>query len=238
MTLSVACPPAAFIEGIFSVKSRGFLSGTIGAMPDETCLPSRFYNRDVILVARELLGMTLVRAANGNRQEGIIIETEAYKGEDDLACHARCGKTARNAVMYGLPGRAYVYFTYGMHWMLNCVSQEVDSPAAVLIRAVHPTHGLDEIAARRSGHPRSGWANGPAKLCQAFCIDGELNGADLTDPDGPLFILKTSPPSAARIAASPRIGIKYAPEPWLSIPWRFFIDSYDFHPSTSRQPDL
>jgi DNA-3-methyladenine glycosylase len=207
-------------------------------MPDETCLSSRFYNRDVILVARELLGMTLVRVANGSRQEGIIIETEAYKGEDDLACHARSGKTARNAIMYGPPGRVYVYFTYGMHWMLNCVCQEVDSPAAVLIRAVRPTRGLDEIAARRSGRPRSDWTNGPSKLCQAFSIDGALNGADLTDPDGPLFIQKSALPPAVRIAATPRIGIKYAPEPWLSIPWRFVTDWQDFPPSSPRQPDL
>jgi DNA-3-methyladenine glycosylase len=197
-------------------------------MLNATCLPAQFYDRDVVEVARELLGMKLVRSADGIRQEGIIVETEAYKGESDLACHARSGKTSRNAVMYGPPGRAYIYFTYGIHWMLNCVCQEEGSPAAVLIRAIHPTVGLEEIAARRKGRPSSQWADGPAKLCQAFRIDGGLNGVNLSDPRGPLFFLKSVPPGAASVTATPRIGINYAPEPWLSMPWRFFISSDDF----------
>jgi len=197
-------------------------------MLNATCLPAQFYDRDVVEVARELLGMKLVRSADGIRQEGIIVETEAYKGESDLACHARSGKTSRNAVMYGPPGRAYIYFTYGRHWMLNCVCQGEGLPAAVLIRAIHPTVGLEEIAARRKGRPPSQWADGPAKLCQAFRIDGGLNGINLTDPLGPLYFSKSIPPEAASVIATPRIGINYAPEPWLSMPWRFYIDSDGF----------
>ena len=87
-----------------------------------------------MVVARELLGMRLVRCLNGERLAGIILETEAYHGQEDLACHARAGHTARTAVMYGPPGRAYIYFTYGMHWCLNCVTGDVGFPAAVLIR--------------------------------------------------------------------------------------------------------
>jgi DNA-3-methyladenine glycosylase len=127
--------------------------------------------------------------------------------------------------MYGPPGRAYVYFTYGIHWMFNCVCQEEGSPAAVLIRSVWPTLGLDEIAARRIGRPRLEWADGPAKLCQAFQIDGGQNGTDLTTPAGGLFIEEFVRPSGHLVQTSPRIGIKYAPEPWLSLPWRFQVDS-------------
>ncbi|MHC1782776.1 MAG: DNA-3-methyladenine glycosylase [Anaerolineaceae bacterium] len=194
-------------------------------MSDSTCLPAHFYKRDVVQVARDLLGMKLVRLTGSCRQEGIILETEAYRGEEDLACHAHVGQTRRNAVMYGPPGRAYVYFTYGIHWMLNCVCQDEGSPAAVLIRKILPTLGLEEIAARREGRPPPEWADGPAKLCQAFQIDGSLNGIDLTTPAGGLFIEDSAQPPGDLIQTFPRIGIKYAPEPWLSIPWRFNIDA-------------
>ncbi len=122
--------------------------------------------------------MRLVRLLEGVRLSGIIIETEAYIGEDDLGCHAKAGRTRRNAVMYGPPGYAYVYFTYGMHWMLNAVTEPDGFPAAVLIRAIQPVEGLEVISARRQGRDTLG----PAKLTQALGIDGLLNGADLCDP--------------------------------------------------------
>ena len=118
-------------------------------------LERQFFNRPTLQVARELLGTRLVRLENGERTSGIIVETEAYIGEQDLGCHASAGYTPRTQVMYGLPGRAYVYFTYGMHWMLNFVTEAEGSPAAVLIRAIVPTEGIERIAARRAGRVRA-----------------------------------------------------------------------------------
>jgi len=123
--------------------------------------------------------------------------------------------------MFGPPGRAYVYFTYGMHWCLNVVAGPDGFPAAVLLRAIHPLEGLDFIALRRTRAERRNWTNGPAKLTQALAIDGALNGCDLTDPASPLCILPGTPPPAERITAGARVGLGATPEPWLSMPWRF-----------------
>jgi DNA-3-methyladenine glycosylase len=208
-------------------RVSGF-SSKIGAMPDSACLSEPFYSRDVVQVARDLLGMVLVRVVDGIRLEGIILETEAYRGEDDLASHARFGRTQRNSIMYGPPGRAYVYFTYGIHWMLNCVCDQADFPSAVLIRALLPIRGQAEMALRRPGRPPAELTNGPAKLCQALRIDGRLNDANLTTPADGLFIRLGTAPAADAVKTSPRIGISYAPEPWLSKPWRFFVDAAVF----------
>ena len=135
-------------------------------------LQPSFFDRDVVSAARDLLGTRLVRLLDGVRLSGVIVEAEAYRGEDDLACHARAGRTPRTQVMYGPPGRAYVYFTYGMHWMLNCVAGPENFPAAVLVRAVLPQEGLEVIAARRAGRPRAIWCDGPGKLTLALGIDG------------------------------------------------------------------
>jgi DNA-3-methyladenine glycosylase len=183
-----------------------------------------FFNRPATEVARELLGAQLTRVLDGQRLCGIITEAEAYLGEDDLGCHAHAGKTRRNAVMFGPPGFAYVYFTYGMHWMLNAVTGEEGSPAAVLIRAIHPLAGQDRMAANRprlAGKP--GWLNGPAKLTQALAIDGSLNGIDLCDAAGGLSLSPGSAVAPQHILATPRIGLYSVPEPWKSIPWRFVI---------------
>src|SRR5262245_36385866 len=115
-------------------------------------LPRDFYRRSALNVARELLGARLVRLHDGIRLSGSITETEAYVGEEDLGCHAKAGRTARTAIMYGPPGHAYVYFTYGMHWLLNAVTGEVGSPAAVLIRAIVPDEGI-ELMSERRGRP-------------------------------------------------------------------------------------
>lgn len=187
-------------------------------------LPPTFYDRPVLQVARELLGARLVRTLDGQRLSGVIVETEAYRGEDDLACHARVGRTPRTAVMFGPPGRAYVYFTYGMHWLLNCVSETEGYPAAVLLRAIVPLEGREIIAARRAGRPAREWCSGPARLCQALGIDGRLNGAGLCDPHGELWIEAGEPPPADRVRTGPRVGIDSVPEPWLSMPWRFRTD--------------
>jgi DNA-3-methyladenine glycosylase len=165
----------------------------------------------------------LVRRWEGQRLAGLIAEVEAYQGVDDQACHARAGKTARNGMMFGAPGRAYVYFTYGMHWMLNCVTGPQGDPRAVLVRALYPTEGLQYIAARRDGRKPARWTDGPAKLCQALAIDGQLNGANLTDQSSGLWIEPGIPVSPEKIITGPRVGIAYAGEPWVSMPWRYQI---------------
>ncbi len=184
-------------------------------------LPQRFYQREVTLVARDLLGMQLVRQVGDQRVSGIIVETEAYRGEEDLACHARHGKTRRTEVMYGEAGRAYIYFTYGMHWLLNVVTGEVGFPAAVLLRAIIPLQGTEIIAANRAGRPEKEWCNGPAKICQALQISGAMNGIDLTTNSAGLWIEEAPPVPDSRVVTGTRIGIGTVPEPWKSIPWRF-----------------
>lgn len=192
-------------------------------MQSTCCLPSSFYNRSAVIVARDLLGMVIVRNLDGVRVGGIIIETEAYQGEEDQACHARAGLTPRTSIMYGPPGRAYIYFTYGMHWMLNCVTEPEGFPAAVLLRAIQPVEGLEQIASRRSGQPPKLWCNGPAKLCQALGVDQKLNGTDLSNSEGELWIEAGQPAPNNQVTTGPRVGIFSVPEPWFSKPWRFCL---------------
>jgi DNA-3-methyladenine glycosylase len=182
-----------------------------------------FYNRPAVEVARDLLGMRLVRKLNDVRISGTIIETEAYAGEYDLACHARAGLTKRTAVMYGPPGRAYVYFTYGMHWLLNAVCLAEGDPAAVLIRAIEAEEGLDIIAARRNGQPPARWTDGPGKICQALSIDGSLNGANLSNPSSGLWIEMGTTVLDEQVRVGPRVGLGNTPEPWKSVPWRYRV---------------
>jgi len=186
-------------------------------MPASPCLTYDFFARPTLTVARALLGMRLVRNLEGQRLSGLIIETEAYIGETDLGCHAKAGRTARNAVMYGPPGHAYVYFTYGMHWMLNAVTEREGFPAAVLLRAITPLEGQELISARRHG----GDTLGPAKLTQALGIDGTLNAADLCDPRSGLWIEAGQPVPQDQVITGPRVGLFTVPEPWKSLPWRF-----------------
>lgn len=191
------------------------------------CLPKCFYYDEVTLVARRLLGMHLIRNLDGIRTGGIIIETEAYRGEEDLACHARVGKTRRNAILYEEGGTSYVYFTYGMHWLVNAVTGEYGFPAAVLIRVILPLEGLEGIQARRKGRPQAEWTNGPAKICQALVIDGSLSGILLYQENGELWIEEGKPVADEKVKTSPRIGLGATPEPWKSRPWRFFVDPQD-----------
>lgn len=184
-------------------------------------LSRSFFAQPTLKVARALLGARLVRLDQGQLLAGIITETEAYIGEEDQGCHAKAGLTPRTRVMYGQPGYAYIYFTYGMHWMFNCVCEQAGFPAAVLIRSIQPIEGLDVIAARRSNQPQAHWTDGPAKLCQAFNIDGSLNGYDLCQPNGVLFIEAGSEIPDSCVTSGPRVGLMNVPEPWKSIPWRF-----------------
>lgn len=185
-------------------------------------LSRQFYNRPTLEVARDLLGQRLVRLWRGQRLAGLITEVEAYIGQTDLACHARFGRTPRSEVMFGAPGRAYVYFTYGMHWMLNCVTEAKDFPAAVLIRAIQPVEGVAVMRHYRQ-RPDRILTNGPAKLTQALCIDKAFNGYDLCAPMATLFIERMPAVPEAVIVRGARVGLGATPEPWLSHPWNFKI---------------
>ena len=182
-------------------------------------LTTDFFDRPTLDVARALLGMHLVRTLNGKRISGIITETEAYIGEKDLACHAKAGMTARTKVMYGPPGFAYIYLTYGMHWMLNAVTENEGFPAAVLLRAIQPLDGADIISSNRKGRD----TNGPAKLTQALEINKEFNGIDLCSVDFGLWIEKGKPFPDETVTFGPRVGLNTVPEPWKSKPWRFQV---------------
>jgi DNA-3-methyladenine glycosylase len=192
-------------------------------------LPTDFYSRSALDTARNLIGKLLVRRYLDQLIGGVIIETEAYQGEEDLGCHAKAGLTQRTKIMYGPPGHAYIYFTYGMHWMLNAVTCPTGSPAAVLIRGIEPVYGLDMMRSLRQQPPtrtpgslNKGWTDGPAKLCQAFSLDGKLNGINLCDSNSDLWISNSGfDVPENEITRTPRIGMNNVPEPWKSIPWRF-----------------
>ena len=191
-------------------------------------LPRNFYARRTQTVARELLGCRLVRQLNGVRLSGVIVEAEAYIGESDLACHAKAGKTQRTAVMYGLAGFSYVYFTYGMHWMLNVVTEGKDFPAAVLLRAIEPLEGIEEMQRLRGGKEIRLIGKGPACLTQALGITRAENGLDLCARDSGLWIEQGETIPKRNVAVSPRIGLGKTPEPWLSNPWRYFVAGSPF----------
>jgi DNA-3-methyladenine glycosylase len=189
-------------------------------------LSRSFFARHTTDVARDLLGARLVRVEEGGtRVSGRIIETEAYRGEEDQGCHCRAGRTERTEVMYGPPGVAYVYFVYGMHWMLNFVTEQEGFPGAVLIRGLEPDEGLDRIRERRDGRPREQWTDGPAKLCQALGIDGDFNSQEVCQPESRLFLERGDAVPDQQVRTTPRVGLESVPEPWKSIPWRFVIKS-------------
>jgi DNA-3-methyladenine glycosylase len=185
-------------------------------------LPRAFYNRPTLTVARELIGSRLVRVLDGMKLVGLITETEAYIGETDLGCHAKAGWTPRTQVMYGEAGHAYVYFTYGNHWMLNAVTEREGFPAAVLIRAIQPIEGVEVMSERRNGRDTFG----PGKLCQAMGIGKEENGADLTGTDSGLWIEAGVEVPNSLVTKSPRVGLNSVPEPWKSKPWRFKVKDW------------
>ena len=185
-------------------------------------LPRSFYNRPTLTVARELIGARLVRILDSVKLVGLITETEAYISQKDLACHAKSGLTARTAVMFGEPGHAYVYFTYGNHWMLNVVTERQGFPAAVLIRAIQPIEGVEVMLERRNGRDTFG----PGKLCQAMGITKSENGVDLTETSSGLWIEAGVKVPNSLVTKGPRVGLNNTPEPWLSKPWRFLVKSH------------
>ncbi len=196
-------------------------------------LPRSFYARSAREVAADLLGKKLVRALDGRRISGMIVETEAYCDEEepDLACHGdranRGNPTPRTQVMFGPAGHAYVYFTYGIHWMFNVVTGSVGEANAVLIRALQPLEGLELMRLHRK-RPDNQLTNGPAKLAQALAIDKSLNGSDLCHSSGPIWIEDGALVAKSEIVTGPRIGLGKTPEPWFSIPWRYWIADNPF----------
>lgn len=195
-------------------------------------LPREFYTRaNVLTVARELLGKLLVVPdRNGKRVAGRIVECEAYRGPQDRAAHSYGGRrTKRTETMYGSGGTAYVFFVYGMYNQFNVVTNAVDRPHAILIRALEPVEGLRVMRRRRTGQPDHNLTNGPGKLCLAMGIDRSLDAADLRGNKVWLEEAPTIPRS--QIATGPRIGIDYAEE-WVDKPWRFWIRN---NPYVSRK---
>ena len=171
-------------------------------------LPRPFYERDTRTVAKALLGKVLVHLDGGVRRAARIVETEAYHGPDDLASHARAGKTPRAAIMFGLPGVAYVYLIYGTSHCMNVVTGPEGFPSAVLLRAAEPVEGCLHST------------RGPGNLCRALAIRREQdNGRDLTGDD--LFV-EDAPPAPERVVAAPRVNVHYAGE-WAERPWRYAL---------------
>jgi DNA-3-methyladenine glycosylase len=191
-------------------------------------LPRNFFSRPTRIVAQELLGCLLVRHLNGHRLSGVIVEAEAYIGEEDLACHAKAGRTSRTQVMYGPAGFSYVYFTYGMHWMLNVVTESEEFPAAVLIRAIQPVEGVDVMQRLRGRKEIPDLCSGPAKLTQALDITRAQNGLDLCQLSSQIAIEPHTKFPSGTVSASPRIGLGNTPEPWKSKPWRYAVRDNPF----------
>jgi DNA-3-methyladenine glycosylase len=177
-------------------------------------LPRAFYDRDVVVVARELLGKVI-------RQGGValrITETEAYRWPGDTACHAKAGRTARNAALWGPPGHAYVYLCYGLHHMLNLVTGGDADASAVLVRACEPVRGLAIVKRRRGGLEGPTLLTGPGKVGAALRLDTHASGRPLFRDDG-LVVEDGAPPG--RVLVGTRIGIDYAEPEHRALPWRF-----------------
>jgi DNA-3-methyladenine glycosylase len=203
---------------------------------DATPLPRGFFDRPVEDVAPDLLGRVLVHGDVALR----LTEVEAYAGPLDPASHAYRGRTPRTEVMFGPPGHAYVYFTYGMHFCVNLVCAQEGTASAVLLRAGQVTEGLDAARARRPRSTDRDLARGPARLCQALGIAREQNGSDVCTAGGPMRVLPGEPAGPSLIRTGPRTGVNGAKE----TPWRFWIDGdptvspYRLHVPRKRKPAM
>lgn len=187
-------------------------------------LSRNFYQQATLEVSRELLGKYLVRVHPDGITAGKIVETEAYIGPNDKACHASKGRTPRTEIMFGPPGHAYVYLIYGFHYLLNFVTEGVGVPAVVLIRAVEPRDGIELMQERRRTSTARNLCSGPGKLCQAFAIGRADNGSDVC---GAELYVEDRGERIRNIAATPRIGIDYAGK-WKHKPWRFIVKDNEF----------
>jgi DNA-3-methyladenine glycosylase len=184
-------------------------------------LERRFFLRYTPTVARDLLGCRLVRVVDGKRLSGAIVETEAYRGDGDPASHAFRGKTRRNSVMFGPAGHAYVYFTMGVHHCLNLTTEPEGRAGAVLIRAIQPLEGVEEMRRNRKVEEVRRLAAGPGNLTKALAIDGELNGEDLV-LSRRLFLERGR--AVGAIGTGSRVGISAG----KSFRWRFFIEGSEY----------
>ena len=200
--------------------------------------PRSFYDRPTLKVARDLLGLVLVHNRRGVQTSGVIVEVEAYIGESDPACHAAPGPTRRNQPLYGIPGHAYVYLNYGIHCLVNVVTESHGSPAAVLIRALDPLDGVDVMRRRRlrdakgrrgiereAALPAHSLCRGPGNLTMALGITLAENRVDLL---GDRLYIEDRGIAIGDIAWGPRIGIRVGTES----PWRAWVNG---HPAVSMQ---
>lgn len=191
-------------------------------------LPLKFYKRDLHTVAKELLGKYIVKKYDGLYLSGRIVEVEAYDGNIDEAAHSFRGKTKRNQVMFEGGGKLYVYFTYGMHFCANVVTGNVNDGKAILIRAVEPIDGIDQMALNRFGkttvteNELNNLCSGPGKFCKAFNIDRNDNGTDLTGNS--IFIINSTKLKPECIVSTKRIGIKKS----VDLQWRYYIKENKF----------
>ncbi len=197
-------------------------------------LARSFYDRPTLEVARDLLGRVLVHRSAKGLTSGVIVEAEAYIGESDPACHAAAGPTSRNQPLYGEPGHAYVYFNYGVHYLVNAVTEAAGTPAAVLIRALEPIDGVALMRARRGARrtgapvPAHELCRGPGNLTRAMGIGIELNREDLTRGQGAgVLWIEDREIAVGEIAWSPRVGIRVGRE-------RLWRCSVAGHPCVSR----
>ncbi len=189
-------------------------------------LPVSFYARPTLDVLEDLIGKVLVRILKGGATSGIIVEAEAYCGEDDQASFAYRGRTKRSESLYGPPAKAFIYLTYGMHHMLNVITESEDFPAAVLIRALEPLEGISLMNARRKTDKIRNLCSGPAKLCQALSIGLSLNGLSVSSPKSPLFIREglREEKREGELWWRPRIGIRLGRERM----WRAYLKDSPF----------
>ncbi|GAA2445239.1 DNA-3-methyladenine glycosylase [Actinomadura vinacea] len=208
--------------------------GEPGSTAADDLLPRKFFDRPVDEVAPDLLGHVLVHGDVAVR----LTEVEAYAGPLDPASHAYRGLTPRTEVMFGPPGHAYVYFTYGMHFCVNLVCGEEGTASAVLLRAGQITAGADTARERRPKSTERDLARGPARLCTALAIGREQNGLDVCSPESPLLIIEGDPADPSLIRSGPRTGVNGAKD----TPWRFWIDGdptvspYRAHVPRKRNP--
>jgi DNA-3-methyladenine glycosylase len=196
------------------VGKRALIAGQLSRFGP--LLPRSFYARPVLAVARELLGAVVLHGDVAVR----LTEVEAYAGEADPASHAFRGSTARNAVMFGPPGHAYVYFTYGMHFCMNLVAGPDGHASAVLLRAGDVVLGEEIAAARRPGVRPRDFARGPARLTTTLAVDRDLNGADVVSARSPLQVRRGTHVDEAVVQWGPRVGVSTARD----VPWRCWIN--------------